>query len=239
MNSNHNSCSASDNSVSAAASSQDVWAAERSLIVERLAECVRSSGQPRAPRLSFDGAKVRGHVPSARGHETSGMMAYRWREDTVVADLEALFGSPGITSLEDAGVIAATDGCLLHELGHRRDRWAEAAVRSGWVLAVAVLGVGWVVGQLVGREGIAMISGAVALGLFLVWCAVSVPGRRRQERRADAYMADVGGPEICEAFLSVVTRTFSRDADTLRIYDDPQVRRRRIERRVDRRRPPA
>ncbi|MYR08978.1 hypothetical protein GTV32_22865 [Gordonia sp. SID5947] len=193
------------------------------------------SGQSRLPRLSFDESRARGLVPSVDGTPTSGGMAYHCGDDTVVVDLENLFGLPGQVDVDDPRIIDAVAGCLLHELGHRHHRGAELVVHWGWALAAAVGIGGWVLSWFVDGSSIELIAGGVALVLFLVWCAVFVPWRRWQERRADHFMADVGGAEISDAFLAVIAHGYSGRPDKLGIYDEPDHRRRRVEQRLARR----
>lgn len=225
----------SENQTDAVAGAQ--WAAERALVAERLSACVHASGQSGRPHLSFNAAKIRDAKTSERvGHPVSKVLAYDSFTDTVTVDLPMLLGAPSVCNLSDPELVAMVDGFLLHELGHRRDRFTEFVVHYGGIGAALVWIPCWALSEVLDQMMVNVIGVVAACALAGVWKLASVPVGRRQERRADEYMADVGGATVSAAMLAGVARGHVPGGDPWKVYDDPAVRRTRVERRLAQRR---
>ena len=124
----------SDNQTDAVSGAQ--WAAEKALVAERLRACVQAGGQSGRPHLSFNATKIRNAKASERaGHPVSKVLAYDSFTDTITVDLPMVFVAPGMCMLSAANLVAMVDGFLLHELGHRRDRFTEFVVHYGGICA--------------------------------------------------------------------------------------------------------
>lgn len=225
----------SDNPAEALSGTQ--WAAERAFVVERLSACVQASGQSGRPHLSFNATKIRDARASEKaGHPVSKVLAYDSFTDTITVDLAMVFGAPGMCGLSDAEFVAMVDGFLLHELGHRDDRFTEFVVHYGGICAALVWIPSWAASEVLDQMMVNVIGVAAACALAGVWKLASVPVGRRQERRADEYMADVGGARVSFAMLAGVARAHIPGVDPWKVYDDPAVRRQRVERRLAQRR---
>lgn len=211
------------------------WAAEKRLVADRLAAMVLASGQSDRPGLSFEEKKTRmGVLPD--GQDASGVMVYHPVEDLVAVDLKRLLEAPGTRDLANAWIIAMIDGFLLHELGHRRDRVAVGVVGYGWAVGGAVTVVGCLASYFIEGPVVLAATWAVAIPLFLLWCVLFIPGRRLLERRADDHTADMGGAEVSNAMLDGVENVYLPGLDRFSLYDTPDVRRQRVERRLAQRR---
>ena len=225
----------SDNQTDAVAGAQ--WAAERAFVAERLRACVQASGQSGRPHLSFNATKIRNAKASERaGHPVSKVLAYDSFTDTITVDLPMVFVAPGMCVLSDANLVAMVDGFLLHELGHWRDRFTEFVVHYGGICAALVWIPCWALSEVLDQMMVNVIGVVAACALAGVWKLASLPVGRRQERRADEYMADVGGATVSAAMLAGVARGHVPGGDPWKVYDDPAVRRARVERRLAQRR---
>ncbi|WP_336794244.1 hypothetical protein [Gordonia malaquae] len=100
------------------------------------------------------------------------------------------------------------DGLLLHELGHRRDRWriaphlAVTYLGSGLIAAVFLVSffmgsAWWMLPAVAGIFIVMVIAGAVLAQKV----AVRVPRRARFEVRADDFACDIGGAEVIDELL--------------------------------------
>ena len=94
----------------------------------------------------------------------------------------------------------------------------------------------WTLSEVLDQMMVNVIGVVAACALAGVGKLASVPVGRRQERRADGYMADLGGATVSAAMLAGVARGHVPGGDPWKMHDDPAVRRARVEQRLGQRR---
>lgn len=129
------------------------------------------------------------------------------------------------------------DAIVLHELGHRRDRfrgWPYLAVAwTGGILIALIVTASLLVEMLASRPagwavpavGLVLVV-TVALVAFASWFGQRTSWQHRMEVRADDHAADIGGIDAIDEYLWVLA---SYEVVDLMdgVYDPPQVRRER------------
>lgn len=140
---------------------------------------------------------------NAQGLDLGSPAAYHWMmADTISVDLPKTFGQapgPGCTVRIDV-----VDGLLLHELGHRHDRWIYrlllgygfTALLTAAFACLALTQTGWTP-----FTAAYVILFVAALLAGVVWRLGEPRIARWLERRADDYVLDRGGRAVCDALM--------------------------------------
>jgi hypothetical protein len=225
------------------------WAAEREFVTARFDYwCDRLELRRGRPELQFGGDLLetwkRGYVEEV----APGMLYAAW-QNVIVADLRWLFGTPGETDLSSEETARIVDGLLLHELGHRHDRYRIEPLLPASAIAFPPVFVGGLMVLTDGVQGVpswgilggllllgGIVLGLIVRGLLKQWVA-RLSYRRRMEDRADDYMADHGGLTVAQAMMSAFAGIpdGERADDPRRVYRPAVERLARLEKRLSER----
>ncbi|WP_336794242.1 hypothetical protein [Gordonia malaquae] len=139
---------------------------------------------------------------------------YHGWSNTLVVDVAAALLPFADREIHDRrAMVTYIDGLLLHELGHRRDRWWVAPHRAalaagGWLLgglfivaflveALSEASSWWAIPAMV----LVIVAAAIAYWVLKIVVVKSIRWRARLELRADDYACDVGGIEAIDEML--------------------------------------
>lgn len=178
------------------------WDVTKDIVRGRLDAMIALTGQATTPALTFDPA--RSSLPQLSPDASTPAAYHGILDDTVAVNLHRMFGAPDDKAIQSGRWDALLDGYLLHELGHRHDRWMMQWLKAPAIpVIVAIPTLALIaIGAFGGGERYLNTALAVWGVVFVVWVVALWPVLRWQERRADDYILDSGGGRgRCDAFM--------------------------------------